>query len=118
MRNRIKIFGMIAGFTCLMMSCSEEKESAKDETPVKAEMDMCSCFDKQREMNDALEAAGSDENLLKEIEEKYKADREACEQLGEKMQEEMKDLSEQEVMAKFMQMSEDCPAMKEAMGGL
>ena len=117
MKKGIVLKSLIVGTALLLTNCGDKNETAKEEVPVKKEMDMCSCFEKQQEMNAELEAAGNDEKMLEAIESKFKEDREACEKLGEKMQEEMKDLSEEEIMSKFLQMSEDCPAMKNALGG-
>jgi hypothetical protein len=79
--------------------------------------DMCSCFETQMEMSKELEAAGDDEAKQKEVEDKYKADKDACKKLGETMKEEMKDMSNEDAEKKFKEMQDDCPAMKEAMGG-
>jgi hypothetical protein len=80
-------------------------------------LDMCSCFEKQTEMSKELEAAGDDEAKQKEVEEKYKADEEACKKIGDALKEEMKDMTPEDAEKKGKEMMESCPAMKEAMGG-
>lgn len=79
--------------------------------------DMCSCFETQLEMSKELKAAGDDQEKKDAVKEKYKADEEACKELGKTMQEEMKDMSKEDQEKKFKEMQEDCPAMKEVMGG-
>ncbi|MCB9189848.1 MAG: hypothetical protein H6599_11285 [Flavobacteriales bacterium] len=78
--------------------------------------DMCSCAETRLEAMKEMEAAGDDEAKLKEIEEKYKADEEACKKLGDEMKEEMKDLSDEDKMKKMEEMMDECPAFKELMG--
>jgi hypothetical protein len=53
---------------------------------------------------------------MKAIEEKYKSQQEECDALGDAMQEEMKDATEEENMAKMMEFAESCPAAKQMMG--
>ena len=76
----------------------------------------CNCIDMSLSM--MKEAGGNlgDEAKMKEIEEKYKSDIEACEKMGEKMEKEAEGLSDEEKEAKVKEMEkemEDCPAMKE-----
>jgi len=70
--------------------------------------DMCSCMDGQEKMMKEMDEAGDDEAKLKEIEESYKAQMEECKKLGEKMQEEMKDLSPEEAEKKMKEMVDAC----------
>ena len=73
--------------------------------------DACSCMEMGMNFQKELKEAGGDEEKMKAIEEKYKGDMDACEELGktnEKLSEE-----EQEAMKKDLE--ENCPAYKEMM---
>jgi len=60
----------------------------------------CDCMTTTVEMMKEASEAGQDEAKIKEIEEKYKSEMEACKKMGENMEKEL----------------EDCPAMKEMQG--
>ena len=70
------------------------------------------------EMMKEASEAGQDEAKIKEIEEKYKSEIEACEKMGENMEKEWKDLAtKKEKLKEEMEKElEDCPAMKEMQG--
>jgi len=74
---------------------------------------MCECAEAEQEMKKQKEAAGDDEAKLEAIEKEFKSQEEACEKLGKEMQEEMKDLSQEEAMAKFKEMAEGCEALED-----
>ena len=79
----------------------------------------CDCMTTSVEMMKEAKEAGEDEAKIKEIEEKYKSEMEACKKMGENMEKEMEGLSDKEKEAKGMEMEkelEDCPAMKEMQG--
>ena len=79
----------------------------------------CDCITTTVEMMKEASEAGQDEAKIKEIEEKYKSEIEACEKMGENMEKEMEGLSDEEREAKGKEMEkelEDCPAMKEMQG--
>lgn len=80
--------------------------------------DMCGCLEAGLEMQGEMEAAEGDEAKMKEIEESYASDEEACEKMQDEQEVEMKAMSEDEQKTKreeMMKEMEECDAYKEMM---
>ena len=78
--------------------------------------DMCSCTQTQLDMMKEMKDAKGDEAKLKDIEESYKADKEACDKMGDEMMKEMEGMSDEEQEAKGKEIKEEmesCDAYKE-----
>lgn len=74
-------------------------------------VDACSCMEMGMNFQKELKEAGGDEEKMKAIDEKYKGDMEACEELGKANEK----LSEEEKEAMIKDLEENCPAFKEMM---
>lgn len=75
-------------------------------------VDACSCMETSMNMLEEIGEAGGDADKMKEIEEKYKSDIEACEKF-------MEGLSDEEKEAQEKDLEENCEAykkMQEEMG--
>ena len=75
-----------------------------------AEPTICSCTELSLE---GFKEVGMDQDKMKAFEEKHEAELKKCEALGDKLNDEMKDLSAEEQEAKREEFMADCPAMEE-----
>jgi hypothetical protein len=112
---------MLSAVVCtalIMSSCGAESDSKKGEEKVKKDpmSEMCECFDMAMEVSKEMMEAGGDEEKMAEIEDKHMEQKVKCDELGDKMQEEMKGATEEENEAKMQEFADACPAAKEMMG--
>jgi hypothetical protein len=75
--------------------------------------EMCDCAETQLEIYKAVKDAKGDEGKMKEIEETYKDDMEACAKVAEEYAKELEGMSEEEQEAKEKEEMENCDAMQE-----
>ena len=75
-----------------------------------AEPTICSCTELSLE---GFKEVGMDQEKMQAFEDTHKAELEKCEALGDKLNDEMQELSAEEQEAKREEFMADCPAMKE-----
>lgn len=82
-------------------SCNTEKETT-----------LCDCIELQAQILEESKDLDFGDPKMKEIEEQYAEQMEACEIIGENLQKEFDELSNEEAMKKQEEMFQDCPAFE------
>ena len=86
------------------VSCEEQNELPQS---------LCDCFDVQMDMMDELEGKELNDEQLAEIEKKYEAEFNACDQLAKDFDDKMKDLSKEEQVEAQKEIMDNCDAYQE-----
>jgi hypothetical protein len=106
---------MVAIAAISITSCGAGAESKDIKEEVEKDP-ICECFEAEAAMKKEMKAAAGDEATIKEINDRFKSQKETCREIGKAMKDGMKDLKPEEMKKKREELAESCPAAKEAMG--
>jgi hypothetical protein len=112
MKTLIYVLPLMLGL--ILFSCGDSAD-ADEEDPAKMDLktEMCGCAEMNLEMYKKMKETGDDVAKLKEIEETYKDDMEACQRVGKDYARTIEGMSEEEQEAREKEEIENCDAMQE-----
>jgi hypothetical protein len=113
MKKFIYALPLMLGLILFSFSYSTDGDGEKVAAKVELGDEMCDCAETSLEMMKEIKEADGDEEIMKELYEKYKDDMEACQKVGEAFQKELEGKSEEEQEEIEEEFVDNCEAMQE-----